>query len=61
MKRITLLVAALFMLTANICAQDSKGIYNKYSDNDEVSAVYISAAMFKLMGKVPTWTLETVP
>lgn len=53
MKRITLLVAALFMLTANICAQDSKGIYNKYSDNDEVSAVYISAAMFKLMGKVP--------
>lgn len=41
------------MLTANICAQDSKGIYNKYSDNDEVSAVYISAAMFKLMGKVP--------
>ena len=54
MRRLTVLVAALFMLTANVWAQDSKGIYNKYSDNEEVSAVYISAAMFKLMGKVPS-------
>ena len=53
MKRITAIVAALFLLTASAWAQDGKGIYNKYSDNEDVSAVYISSAMFKLMGKVP--------
>ena len=53
MKRIAVIVAALILLTTGAWAQDGKGIYNKYSDNDEVSAVYISSAMFKLMGKVP--------
>ena len=53
MKRIAAFVAAMFLLTAGTWAQDGKGIYNKYSDNEEVSAVYISASMFKLMGKVP--------
>lgn len=53
MKRIAVLVAALFLLTANAWSQDGKGIYNKYSDNDEVSAVYISSSMFKLIGRVP--------
>lgn len=53
MKKLAAIVAALFLLTANSWAQDGKGIYNKYSDNDEVSAVYISSAMFKLMGRVP--------
>ena len=46
-------MAALILLTTGVWAQDGKGIYNKYSDNDEVSAVYISSSMFKLMGKVP--------
>jgi len=53
MKRIAVLVAALFLLTANAWPQDGKGIYNKYSDNEEVSAVYISSSMFKLIGRVP--------
>ncbi len=53
MKRIAAFVAAVFLLTAGTWAQDGKGIYNKYSDNEEVSAVYISSSMFKLMGKVP--------
>lgn len=53
MKRIAVFVAALILLTTGVWAQDGKGIYNKYSDNDEVSAVYISSSMFKLMGKVP--------
>ena len=57
MKRIAALVAALFLLTASAMAQDGKGIYNKYSDNEEVSAVYISSSMFKLMGKVPNMEL----
>ena len=53
MKRIAVLVAALFLLTANAWSQDGKGIYNKYSDHEEVSAVYISSSMFKLIGRVP--------
>lgn len=53
MKRIAAFVAAVFLLTAGTWAQDGKGIYNKYSDNEEVSAVYISSSMFKLMGRVP--------
>ena len=57
MKRIAAFVAAMFLLTAGTWAQDGKGIYNKYSDNDEVSAVYISSSMFKLMGKVPNMEL----
>ena len=56
MKRIAA-IAVLFLLTASAMAQDGKGIYNKYSDNEEVSAVYISSAMFKLMGKVPNMEL----
>ena len=53
MKRIAAILTTMFLLTANVWAQDGKGIYNKYSDNESVSAVYISSAMFKLMGKVP--------
>lgn len=53
MKRIASIVAVMLMLTAGVQAQDSKGIYNKYSDNDEVSAVYISQSMFKLIGRIP--------
>lgn len=57
MKRIVSIVAALFLLTASAWSQDGKGIYNKYSDNEDVSAVYISSTMFKLMGKVPNMEL----
>ena len=57
MKRIAAFVAAMFLLTAGAWAQDGKLIYNKYSDNEEVSAVYISSSMFKLMGKVPNMEL----
>lgn len=48
----------MLLLTAGTWAQDGKGIYNKYSDNEEVSAVYISSSMFKLMGKVPNMQLS---
>ena len=58
MKRIAAFAAALFLLAAGAWAQDGKGIYNKYSDNEDVSAVYISSSMFKLMGnKVPNMDL----
>ena len=52
MKRIFTLFAAL-LLTFTAFAQSGKAIYQKYSDADNVSAVYISPAMFRLIGKLP--------
>lgn len=52
MKKI-LVIAATLLLTATAFAQDGKAIYNKYSDAKDVSGVYISPAMFRLIGKVP--------
>lgn len=52
MKRIILLFAAL-LLTCSAFAQNGKSIYQKYSDADNVSAVYVSPAMFRLIGRIP--------
>ena len=52
MKRIVILFAAL-LLTVSAFAQNGKTIYQKYSDAENVSAVYISPAMFRLMGRIP--------
>jgi len=52
MKRIIILFAAL-LLTCSAFAQNGKGIYQKYSDADKVSAVYVSPAMFRLIGRIP--------
>lgn len=52
MKKLFIIVlAALLGISAH--AQDAKSIYNKFSDEKGVSAVYISPSMFKLMGKLP--------
>jgi len=59
MKRIIVITAALFLLTAGISAQNGKGIYNKYSDSEEVSAVYISSTMFRMMGRIPNMNMGT--
>ena len=52
MKRIIILFAAL-LLTASAFAQNGKSIYQKYSDAENVSAVYVSPAMFRLIGRIP--------
>lgn len=52
MKKISL-IATLFLLSIAALAQDGKSIYNKYSDEKNVSAVYISPSMFRLMGSIP--------
>lgn len=52
MKRILFLLAAL-LLTLSAAAQNGKTIYQKYSDAENVSAVYISPAMFRLIGRIP--------
>lgn len=52
MKKIIItIIAVLFSVAA--FAQNGRSIYNKYSDAEGVSAVYISPAMFRLMGKIP--------
>ena len=50
-KLYVILLLALLPLAA--MAQDGKSIYRKYSDSKDVSAVYISSAMFRMMGKLP--------
>ncbi len=58
MKKIyTILTALLLAVTA--FAQSGKELYNKYSDMDEVSAVYVSPAMFRMIGQLPDMDMET--
>ena len=57
MRKIFLLALAAIMC-ASAFAQDGKSIYNKYSEAEGVSAVYISPAMFKLMKKIPDIDVE---
>ena len=52
MKQLYILVAML-MLSITAAAQDGRSLYNKYSDYENVEAVYISPAMFRLIGKIP--------
>ena len=58
MKRIYA-IAVMLLMAVGAYAQSGKAIYNKYSDSDGVSAVYISPTMFKLMGKLPNLDVET--
>lgn len=57
MKRIIIL-AALLLTAISSFAQNGKSIYQKYSEADGVSAVYISPAMFRLIGKIPDLNVE---
>ena len=57
MKRsILALIISLVAITA--FGQDYKTIYQKYSDDERVTAVYISPAMFKMIGKLPEVKIE---
>ena len=57
MKRFVL-VAALLLTAITAFAQNGKSIYQKYSEAEGVSAVYISPAMFRLIGKIPDLQIE---
>ena len=52
MKKI-IAIAALLLSFIGAFAQDGKSIYMKYSDEPNVSAVYVSTAMFRLIGRIP--------
>ena len=57
MKKL-ILVATLMMISVAMFAQSGKSIYKKYSDCEKVSAVYISPAMFRLIGQIPDLEVE---
>ena len=57
MKRI-IAIAVMLLIAVGAFAQEGRNIYNKYSDSEGVSAVYISPAMFKLIGKIPELNVE---
>ena len=57
MKKLYILMAMLLM-SITALAQDGRSLYNKYSDYDNVEAVYISPAMFRLIGKIPDMEMD---
>ena len=46
-------MAAMLLGFISAFAQDGKSIYRKYSDENNVSAVFVSPAMFRLIGRIP--------
>jgi len=46
------------MMAVTSFAQSGKSIYNKYSDSEGISAVYISPAMFRMMGTIPSMDID---
>lgn len=58
MKKI-IAISVMLLIAVGAFAQEGKRLYNKYSDQEGVSAVYISPAMFKLMGQLPDINVET--
>ncbi len=50
--------AILLLISVGAFAQEGRSIYNKWSDAKGVSAVYISPAMFKMIGKLPDLNVE---
>ena len=57
MKKIFAIVV-LALVSVAALAQSGRDIYNKYSDEAGVSSVYISPAMFRLIGRLPDVSFE---
>ncbi len=53
MKKLAIIMAVMFICAAAASAQSGESIYKKFSDRQNVSAVYISPSMFRLMGNLP--------
>ena len=58
MKKI-IAISVMFLMAVGAFAQEGKRLYNKYSDQEGATAVYISPTMFKLMGQLPDINVET--
>lgn len=57
MKKI-MTIAFMLLFAVGAYAQEGRNLYNKYSDSEGVSAVYISPSMFKLIGKIPELNVD---
>ena len=57
MKKIYAMMV-LLSLSLTAFAQGGRDLYEKYSDLSGISAVYISPAMFRLIGKIPDVELQ---
>ena len=52
------ILALMLLVSVTALAQNGRSLYNKYSDYENVEAVYISPAMFRLIGKIPDVEME---
>lgn len=53
MKRIILIIVSTILFAVSAFSQNGSALYNKYSDEKGVEAVYISGAMFRMIGRIP--------
>ncbi len=52
------IMAVMLLIAVGASAQEGRNIYNKWSDSEGVSAVYISPSMFKMIGRLPSLEVE---
>ena len=52
------ILALMLLMSVTALAQNGRSLYNKYSDHENVEAVYISPAMFRLMGRIPDMQMQ---
>jgi hypothetical protein len=55
-----LFIMALILISAGSYAQSGRSIYNKYSDAPDVSAVFISPAVFDMIGTMPNMSVNDI-
>ncbi|MCQ2176258.1 MAG: DUF4252 domain-containing protein [Bacteroidales bacterium] len=53
MKKLVVLAIALSLTVSSFADSLGRKIYNRYSDEKDVSAVYISPSMFKMINRLP--------
>lgn len=61
MKKAILIAVFALLCAAASAQQDGKSVYNKYAGKEGVTGVYISEAMFKMIGNMPELPLGDVP
>lgn len=57
MKKI-ILAAVMLLISITSFAQSGEALYRKYSDEPGVSGVYISPAMFRMIGRLPAMNIN---
>lgn len=58
MKKFIIIIASL-LVAVSAFGQNAKELYKKYSDRDGITAVYVSPAMFRMIGRLPEMNMDT--